>query len=100
MQRKRRKARNKYETGSRNYNRFDPMAQGMEDAANRIEEARQKTETTWLDKGKAKARRGNQILFSKDSLLFRELTPLIQAQNRRTVTLWALDLAEEAVGQF
>ena len=100
MQRKRRKARNKYETGSRNYNRFDPMAQGMEDAANRIEEARLKTETTWLDEGKAKDRRGNQILFSKDSLLFRELTPLIQAQNRRTVTLWALDLAEEAVGQF
>lgn len=58
------------------------------------------TETTWLDEVKAKAKRKNRILFSKDSILLHELMLQIEARNRRTLTLWALDLAEEAANRF
>lgn len=49
----------------------------------------------WLAEVKAKARRKNQILFSKDSLLLVNLRQFIDQTNRRALVLWALDLAEE-----
>ena len=49
----------------------------------------------WLAEVKAKAKRKNQILFSKDSLLLDELCQLIEQSNRRVLVLWALELAEE-----
>ena len=49
----------------------------------------------WLMEMKAKAKRKNQILFSKDSLLLAELSRLIEQTNRRAVILWVLELAEE-----
>ena len=50
----------------------------------------------WLAEVKAKAKRKNQILFSKDSLLLDELCQLIAQANRRVLVLWALELAEES----
>ena len=50
----------------------------------------------WLAEVKAKAKRKNQILFSKDSLLLDELCQLIEQANRRVLVLWALELAEES----
>ena len=50
----------------------------------------------WLAEVKAKAKRKNQILFSKDSLLLDELCQLIAQANRRAMILWALELAEES----
>ena len=49
----------------------------------------------WLAEVKAKAKRKNQILFSKDCLLLDELCRLIEHANRRVLVLWALELAEE-----
>ena len=49
----------------------------------------------WLAEVCAKAKRHNQILFSKDSLLLDDLRHLIGQANRRAMVLWALELAEE-----
>lgn len=49
----------------------------------------------WLAEVKAKAKRKNQILFSRDSLLLEELSRYIAQANRRALILWALELAEE-----
>ena len=49
----------------------------------------------WLAEVKAKAKRHNQILFSKESALLDDLRPLIGQANRRAMVLWALELAEE-----
>ena len=51
----------------------------------------------WLVEVKAKAKRQNQILFSRGSLLLDELCQLIEQANRRVLVLWALELAEETV---
>lgn len=50
-----------------------------------------------MAEARLRALRGRQLLFSRTSPLFAELTPLIEAQNRRTLVLWALDLAQETV---
>ena len=49
----------------------------------------------WLAEVSAKAKRHNQILFSKESLLLDNLRHLIDQANRRVLILWALELAEE-----
>ena len=49
----------------------------------------------WLAEVKAKAKRKNQILFSKGSLLLDELCQQIKQANRRVLVLWALELAKE-----
>ena len=49
----------------------------------------------WLAEVKAKAKRHNQILFSKESALLDDLRHLIGQANRRAMVLWALELAEE-----
>ena len=43
----------------------------------------------WFAEVKAKAKRKNQILFSKDSLLLDELCWLIAQANHRSLILWA-----------
>jgi len=54
----------------------------------------------WLAEVSAKAKRHNQILFSKDSLLLGNLRHLIDQANRRVLILWALELAGETVLQL
>ena len=54
----------------------------------------------WLAEVKAKAKRKNQILFSKDSLLLTDLRHLIDQANRRALILWALGLAEETAREL
>ena len=54
----------------------------------------------WLAEVKAKAKRKNQILFSKDSLLLTDLRHLIGQANRRALILWALKLAEETAWEL
>ena len=49
----------------------------------------------WLSEVRAKAKRHNQILFSKESSLLDNLCHLIDQANRRTLVLWSLELAEE-----
>jgi len=93
-------ARDKYESGSRNYKRFDPTVRLMEEAKVLIEKALAGTSATWLDEVKAKLKRRNQILFGKDSLLLQELSLLISNSSRRSLTLWALTLTEQTVKVF
>ena len=54
----------------------------------------------WFAEVKAKAKRKNQILFSKDSLLLTDLCQLIEQANRRALILWALELAEETAREL
>jgi len=54
----------------------------------------------WLAEVSAKAKRHNQILFSKDSLLLDNLHHLIGQANRRALILWALELAEETTREL
>ncbi len=54
----------------------------------------------WLAEVNTKAKRKNQILFSKDSLLLDGLQQLIDQTNRRALILWALELAEETAVQL
>ena len=50
----------------------------------------------WLDEVKAKIKRKNKILFSKDSEYLSDLALLLGEQNHRTAVLWALDLGSKA----
>ena len=54
----------------------------------------------WLAEVCAKAKRHNQILFSKDSLLLDDLRHRIGLANRRALILWALELAEETAREL
>ena len=54
----------------------------------------------WFAEVKAKAKRKNQLLFSKDSLLLTDLCQLIAQANRRALILWALELAEETAWEL
>ena len=54
----------------------------------------------WLAEVSAKAERHNQILFSKESFLLDNLRHLIDQANRRALTLWALELAEETTREL
>lgn len=54
----------------------------------------------WLTEVKAKAKRKNQIFFSKDSLLLDGLRQLVEQTNRRALVLWTLELAEETAVQL
>ena len=54
----------------------------------------------WLTEVRAKAKRHNPILFSKDSLLLDNLHHLIGQANRRALILWALELAEETTREL
>ena len=54
----------------------------------------------WFAEVKAKAKRKNQILFSKDSLILTDLCQLIAQANRRALILWALELAEETTREL
>lgn len=50
----------------------------------------------WLKEAENKLKNKRQILLSRDSDLLIPLELLINSQNRKTITLWALDLAKES----
>ena len=54
----------------------------------------------WLAEVCAKAKRHNQILFSKENALLDNLRHLIGRANRRALILWALELAEETAREL
>lgn len=49
----------------------------------------------WLIQVEEKMKRGNQILFDRNSVLLQPLIDLLCVQNRRAVVLWCLDGMEE-----
>lgn len=51
----------------------------------------------WMTELETRLKRGNQLLFAKDSALLTDLNTMIQEQNRRTLALWAFELADEVV---
>ncbi len=54
----------------------------------------------WLDEVKTKLKKGNKILFGKDSTLLFELNNLLELQSHKTVVLWALHLATETIKEL
>ena len=54
----------------------------------------------WTDEVNLKLKKKNAILFAKDSEFLQDLSMLLQNQNHRVVTLWALDLAGETVAEL
>lgn len=51
----------------------------------------------WIDEVRERIKRKNQTLFAKDSEFLQDLIDLIQAQNHRTMVLWAFEFADETV---
>jgi hypothetical protein len=49
---------------------------------------------------KIKLKKGNKLLFSRDSRCLQELIELIQLQNHRTLVMWALDCAKLTLTEF
>lgn len=47
-----------------------------------------------------KLKKGNQVLFSRESECLQELLALIQLQRHRTLVMWALDCAKSTLEQF
>lgn len=47
-----------------------------------------------------KLKKGNKVLFSRDSRCLQDLIKLIQLQNHRTLVMWALDCAKMPLEQF
>lgn len=54
----------------------------------------------WMEEVKAKKKRGNRVLFTRDSVILQDLRMLLEGRNRRTVILWALELAQETVEEL
>lgn len=46
----------------------------------------------WFDEVRARDKRGNQVLFAKDSVFLEDLRSMISSQSHRALVLWALDL--------
>lgn len=53
-----------------------------------------------IDEVRLKQKRGNRILFSKQSECLQELLLLFQNQSRRVLALWAFDFAAESVARL
>lgn len=51
----------------------------------------------WVKEVEGKLRRGNQILFAKDSPFLQDLAELLRGQSHRVQVLWALSLVKEIV---
>lgn len=51
----------------------------------------------WKAEVEMRLKRGNQLLFAKESAVLTDLNALIQEQNRRTLALWAFELADATV---
>ena len=51
----------------------------------------------WFKEVKAKQKRKNKVLFSKESPCLQELSWLLTRQNRRVVVLWGMELASQGV---
>lgn len=49
----------------------------------------------WLEQVKEALKKKRKILFDKDNELLQELSFLLEKENRKVITLWALDFADE-----
>lgn len=54
----------------------------------------------WIDEVSVKAKKKNQVLFSKDSEYLQDLIMLFQNQNHKVMVLWAFDLATESIARL
>ena len=54
----------------------------------------------WIDEVRINLEKNNQVLFSKKSEYLQDLTLLFQAQNHRTMVLWAFDFASETIAEL
>lgn len=70
---------------------------GGQAANDHHDEAMKGENMTWQDEVREKQKRGNQILFGKDSPYLQDLKLLLEGQSHITLILWALELAEESV---
>lgn len=51
----------------------------------------------WLREVKSKLKRGNKVLFAKDSTLFTELNDIIIRESHKVMVLWAFELVSAVV---
>ncbi len=54
----------------------------------------------WLEDVNGRLRKRRAVLFARDNPLIAEVTAALQTQGRRTVVLWALDLAAEMAAEL
>lgn len=51
----------------------------------------------WLDEVRIRLKKGNQVLFAKDTEFLQDLSMLFREQSHKTMVLWAIDVAAESV---
>lgn len=76
------------------------MLQALHKSKQLLEQAIARMEMTWLDEVREKARRRNQILFQRDSLLLQPLARQLLRTPKEKVVAWALACAEETAADF
>lgn len=54
----------------------------------------------WIEEVSIKMKKGNQVLFAKDSEYLQDLISLFQNQNHRVMVLWAFDFAAESIAEL
>ncbi len=54
----------------------------------------------WLDEVRIRLKKGNQVLFAKDTELLQDLATLFREQCHRIMVLWALDVASGSVAKL
>lgn len=54
----------------------------------------------WMDEVRLRAKRNNQILFTKNSACLEDIILLFREQNHRVMALWAFDFASETVSEL
>jgi hypothetical protein len=92
------KSRSKFSAGTSQHTLQDNRLKALRVAESAVKKARSGALTLdWLSDVKSKLKRGNKILFAKDSPLFHELNDIIAREKHKVMVLWALELAGTAV---
>lgn len=76
------------------------MLQALRKSQQLLEQAIARMEMTWLDEVREKARRRNQSLFQRDSLLLQPLACRLLRTPKAAVVAWALACAEDTAADF
>lgn len=55
---------------------------------------------SWIDEVRAKLKKKNQVLFSRDTEFLQDLKQLFEEQNHRVLVLWSFDFAAESISDL
>jgi hypothetical protein len=91
------KSRSKFSVGTSQHTLQDNRLMALRAAKSAIKRNVRFETLDWLSDVKSRLKRGNKVLFAKDSSLFDKLNDIIARENHKVMALWALEFAETAV---